>query len=120
MGNMQGNGRNAQYVNEQILRHIDAHLGRVLGQIEHPLGALDPAMRGPDADDEYVEMVVDCDVSVQRALAFGAPPEDEDIARYSHRPVPSLERRRVLGPLIMPLKVRGGIWTILALEGRRF
>jgi len=98
---VQGDGRNAQWVNEQILRRINAHQGRVRGQIEHPLGTLGPAMRGPDADDEHVEMVVDCDVSARRALAFGAiapPDEDEDIARFSHRPVPSYERCRVFRP----------------------
>src|SRR6266404_672066 len=96
---MQADGRNARYLNEQILRLINAILGRVPGQIEHPLGALDPARRGSDTDDERVDMAVDLDVGARRAFAVGAkavPGEDDGIARYSRRRAPPYERRRVL------------------------
>ncbi len=99
---MQANERDARYVNEQILRRINANPDRVRrGQIKHPLGALDPTVQGPDADNEHVEVVIDRDVRARPAFAFGAgavafPDKDDDISRYSRRRVPPYERRRVL------------------------
>ncbi len=97
-------------MNEQILRRINANFGLRLGHIEHPMGTLDLAMRGRDADNEHVNMVIahvkmvtDRGVRVRRAFAFVAVPgEDDDISRYSRRHVPPFEKLRP-----RPLRPRG-------------